>query len=61
MRTLIIEFGWVGFGRPDTALFPAVCLGCVRLSWARGSLAEAIRRAIVPRDPKAGRFRGVGR
>lgn len=46
IRTIITEFGWFGFGRLRTSLFPGYCLGPVRISWARGSVADAIKAAI---------------
>lgn len=46
MRTVVAEWGWCGFGRAKGGLFAGVCLGIVRGSWARGSLADAIRREI---------------
>lgn len=44
--TIITEFGWFGFGRLTTALFPGIALGVVRLSWTRGALADAIKTAV---------------
>jgi hypothetical protein len=46
-RTLIFEFGWFGFSRLTTGLFPGFAAGSVRTSWARGTLAEAIKAAVL--------------
>lgn len=39
MRSLIIVFGRVGFGYAP-GLFPELRLGCVAVSWCRGSLTR---------------------
>jgi len=54
MRTIIFEFGWFGFAYLRTSLFPSICLGPVRVSWVRGTLAEAIKAAIST-PPKGGK------
>ena len=48
MRTLILEAGgWYGFGKLRTSLFPGFCFGFMRVSWVRGALGDAIKRAVI--------------
>lgn len=37
--TLIVEFGWCGFGRVPGDM-AGVCLGCLRVRWMPGSLEK---------------------
>ncbi|HET6606724.1 MAG TPA: hypothetical protein VFG62_08655 [Rhodopila sp.] len=43
---LITEFGWCGFGKLKDEIFPGYRLGFVRISYARGSLKDAIIKAV---------------
>jgi hypothetical protein len=43
---IVFEFGWCGFGCPRGGTLLALCLGLVRISVGRGSLAEAINRRL---------------
>lgn len=43
---VIAEYGWCGFGRLRTGLFPGIALGLVRLSWARGAFVDAVKSAV---------------
>ncbi len=51
MKTTIQEWGWFGFGYVGSGaqgnMFPALCLGVVRLSWVKGTLADAIKKAVL--------------
>lgn len=40
--TIIIEFGWCGFGWSG-GLIPDIRAGLMRLAWCRGSLLDRVR------------------
>ena len=56
MFTLILEFGWCGFGW-EGGLVPEIRLGLLRIAWCRGSLLE---RMLKMRDALREKVRGVG-
>ena len=56
MFTLILEFGWCGFGW-EGGLVPEIRLGLLRIGWCRGSLLDGL---VKMRAALKVKVRGVG-
>lgn len=50
MSAIVIETGWFGWrpARVVTPLLPGIAWGLIRITWCRGSLLAAIKRASAP-------------